>query len=149
MGEQKGRRSVLVVQHQRLVREAFVSLLTGLRDFDVREAATEDEGVRMSRELQPDIVLIDTGVAGSRQHLFISRIKRALPPDGRVLVIAEDADQANLESALAAGASAYTSKDICFEELRHTLRLLTEPEAEDAQLRQTGNPARTASAIRS
>ncbi len=114
--------SVLLVEDQSLVRSGLRALLD--KEADIRivgEATDGEEAVRMVRELQPDLVLMDIklpkvdGIEATRQ------IK-----DGNgeieVLVLSAYEDDESVFQAIQAGASGYVLKDITPANLVRAIR---------------------------
>ena len=112
---------VLVVDDQRLVRAGFRVILAAEPDLVVvGEAADGVEAVRLSRELQPDVVLMDVrmpnmdGLEATRRVIAGSR--------ARVLILTTfDADE-YVYGALQAGASGFMLKDAPPEQLIAAVR---------------------------
>ena len=104
---------LLVVDDQPLVRAGLRMVFEPEPDVEiVGEAADGDEGVRLARDLQPDLVLMDMRMPGSDGIQATSAILGEAP-DGptRVLVLTTyDYDEYVFE-ALRAGASGFLLKD--------------------------------------
>lgn len=113
---------VLLADDQALVRAGFRSLLDAQPDIEVvGEAGTGDEALALTRELGPDVVLMDIrmprmdGVAATR-----AIVAARLPV--RVLILtALDLDE-QVVGALRAGASGLLAKDVPAEDLVHAIR---------------------------
>jgi DNA-binding NarL/FixJ family response regulator len=122
----------LIVDDQAMVREGFAAVLAaqpGL--FVVGQAADGAEAVRITRQLQPDVVLMDVrmpvldGLAATRQIL-----RDAARDSGpKVLVLTTfDLDDYVYE-ALRAGASGFLLKDATAAELVHAVRVVAAGDA--------------------
>jgi DNA-binding NarL/FixJ family response regulator len=100
---------VLLVEDDRGLREALRDLLEDIEFDVVGEAANGEEGVRMTIELEPDVVLMDLRmpVMGG---LEAARRIRAERPDVQVVILTAYDDPALKEGANGAGVYAYLVK---------------------------------------
>jgi DNA-binding NarL/FixJ family response regulator len=123
---------VLLVDDQAMVREGFGALLTAQPDIVVvGDAADGERAVALSRQVDPDVVLMDVrmpildGLAATRRILDT-------PPGAhrpRVLMLTTfDLDEYVFE-ALRAGASGFLLKDAPAAELVHAVRVVAGGEA--------------------
>jgi two-component system response regulator NreC len=87
----------------------------------VGEACDGSEAPRRTRELQPDVVLLDISMPGPPSGDVIRRVRRACPTT-RVLVLTMHDDPAYLASAIAAGAAGYVIKKVADTELLSAIR---------------------------
>lgn len=113
---------VLVVDDHRLVRAGLMTLLAASADIDVvGEAADGAEGVKVAREVRPDVVLMDIsmpvldGVAATRQLL-------AELPETKVLALTSFSDRQRVADVTGAGATGYLLKDCGPDELLAAVR---------------------------
>jgi DNA-binding NarL/FixJ family response regulator len=123
--------SVLLADDQALVRAGFRALLDDQEDIEVVGEAEEGEGaIKLTRELTPDVVLMDIrmpgldGLAATRaiaadEHLSSVRI---------VILTTFELDEYVFE-ALRAGASGFLVKDTEPEELIRAVRAVADGEA--------------------
>jgi DNA-binding NarL/FixJ family response regulator len=122
---------VLVADDQEIVRAGYTALLNAQPDITVvGSAANGAEAVRLCREQQPDVVLMDVrmptmdGVEATRQ--LAAEHSGAGP---RVLVLTTfDLDQ-HVYDALNAGASGFLLKDVTAERLFDAVRVIAAGEA--------------------
>jgi DNA-binding NarL/FixJ family response regulator len=87
----------------------------------VGEAVDGAEAVALTRELTPDVVVIDLNMPGSPGIEAIRRIV-ASSPAVEVVVLTVSADGEDMLEALAAGASSYLVKDTRTDELAGCIR---------------------------
>jgi DNA-binding NarL/FixJ family response regulator len=116
--------TALIADDQALLRTGFRMILHTQDDIEVvGEAADGDEAVRLARQLEPDVVLMDIrmpaldGIAATRQ---LAGPETARP--ARVVILTTyDLDEYVFD-ALAAGASGFLLKDVPPEELIQGVR---------------------------
>jgi DNA-binding NarL/FixJ family response regulator len=113
---------ILLADDHRIVREGLRCLIENQEGMSVvGEAATGIEAVRLAREHQPDIVIIDiampdlNGVDATRQIL-------EQVPQAKVIALSMHGDRRYVSGMLDAGASGYLLKDSAFEELTAAVR---------------------------
>jgi len=119
---------IIVADDHVVVRTGFAALLETQPDFTVVGTASDGEqAVRMSRELSPDVVLMDVrmpvmdGIEATRQL--------SEGPRPRVLILTTfDLDQ-YVYDALCAGASGFLLKDVTAERLFDAVRVIAAGEA--------------------
>jgi DNA-binding NarL/FixJ family response regulator len=124
-----GTTRVLVVDDDPLVRSALGLMLGGQSDLEVvGEAADGQEGLRLARDLGPDVVLMDIRMP-RLDGLAATRELHARPDPPRVIVLTTfDADEHVVE-ALAAGADGFLLKDTAPTEIVNAVRLVAAGEA--------------------
>ncbi|MFI2103485.1 response regulator [Isoptericola sp. NPDC019693] len=122
---------VLVVDDQELIRGGFVALLRHADGVEVvGEAGDGDEGVRLARELRPDVVLMDLRMPGTDGLTATARI--ADDPDlaaVRVVVLTTFEGDAEVLGALRAGASGFLGKGVAPADLVAAVRTVAAGEA--------------------
>lgn len=113
---------VLVVDDQELVRMGNALTLDSGDDIKVvGEAATGEEAIRRSRELNPDVVLMDVRMPGMG-GIEATRIITTADPTTRVLVLTTFDTDGYAFGGLAAGASAFLLKSTSPDGLRAAVR---------------------------
>jgi len=102
---------VLIVDDHDLFRTGLASILDGEQDFEiVAQASRGRMGVRLARELRPDVVLMDLrmedldGIDAIREII-------AAQPSARVIALTVASDERDVEAAVVAGACGYLLKD--------------------------------------
>jgi len=102
---------IVLADDHRIIREGIKSVIHELSDMEViGEAADGMEVVRLTRELVPDMVILDiampklTGIEATREI-------KALAPNVKVLVLTVHKDSGHLHQAISAGADGYLLKD--------------------------------------
>jgi DNA-binding NarL/FixJ family response regulator len=121
---------IVVADDHEVVRAGFAELLDTRPDFTVVATASDGaEAVRLCRELEPDVVLMDIrmpvmdGIEATRQ---LAESGRSQP---RVIILTTfDLDEYVYE-ALRAGASGFLLKDVTAERLFEAVRVVADGEA--------------------
>lgn len=115
---------ILIADDHKILREAIASLLNNEVWMSVvGEAEDGRTAVQLTRELQPDVVIMDiimpnlNGIEATRQ------IIRELPQT-KVMILSEQSDRRCVCEALRAGASGFVPKRCGFEELVTAIRNL-------------------------
>jgi NarL family two-component system response regulator LiaR len=102
---------VLIVDDHIVVREglrAFISTQTGIEI--IGEAENGEKAVLLTRQLKPDVILMDLVMAGIGGIEATQRIMKE-NPDARILVLTSFADDDKVFPAIKAGALGYLLKD--------------------------------------
>ena len=112
---------LLLVDDHRMLREGLRRSMETYGFAVVGEASDGEEGVRMARALEPDVVLMDVtmpvldGVEATR------RIRQSCPGT-RVVMLTMHADREVLAKAIRVGASGYLVKDASTDEVAEAVR---------------------------
>ncbi len=117
---------LLLVDDSEVVRLGLRTLLGAATGFTViAEATNVKSAVETSRELKPDVILLDihlpdgTGLDACRQILRHS-------PDSRILILTSEADERLVDQAIRAGAHGYLLKEINAQALIQAIRDVAE-----------------------
>jgi NarL family two-component system response regulator LiaR len=106
------RMTVLVVDEYQIVRRGLRAFLETADDLQlVGEAATAAQAVRLARELQPRVVLMDLALRDLPGAAAIQAVKHAAPRAQVIVLTSQLHDDLVLE-ALRAGAVSYLLKDV-------------------------------------
>lgn len=92
------------------------------RGFTVLGATSGAEGIAMTREQKPDLIMMDVQMPVMDGHEAASILKkdeqtRSIP----IIIVTADAQPVDRERAMAAGADAYMSKPVDFPQLLETI----------------------------
>lgn len=121
---------VLLADDQALLRESFRLLLDSADDITVvGEAADGDEAVRLTRELRPDVVVMDIRMPEADGLTATARI--AADPDlrdTRILILTTYETDEHVAQALRAGAGGFIGKGIGADELLNAVRTVSDGE---------------------
>jgi two-component system response regulator NreC len=112
---------LLLIDDFPLIREGFAAALKsdpGLKI--VGQADNGEEGLRLARELQPDVVVLDLSMPGMGGMTVLEKLHNDAPETKVLVVTATEKAQPLLE-AVAAGASGYLTKRSTREELRQAV----------------------------
>jgi DNA-binding NarL/FixJ family response regulator len=104
--------TILIVDDHPLFRQGVRATLDKEVDFAVvGEAADGQQAIQLAEELSPNIVLIDIGLPGLN-GLEVARVIKRRQPQVSLIILTVYEDDEQLFSAIKAGASAYTTKDL-------------------------------------
>jgi two-component system, NarL family, response regulator LiaR len=113
---------VLIVDDHTVVRDGLNALLSAEPGMEVVGAAADGvEAVKLTHELNPDVVLLDLVMPrmdGVQATIEIKRIN----PEARILVLTSFAENHQVFSAIKSGAIGYLMKDTSSEDLIQAIR---------------------------
>lgn len=113
---------LLIIDDHEKVRVELVSKLQRAPDLQiVGNCGGADEAVKLARDLQPDLVLLDVKMADKNGLQTCRRIAQA-SPKARILILTSYPDQEEKDGAYRAGARGYELKDIDSEGLIRRIR---------------------------
>jgi DNA-binding NarL/FixJ family response regulator len=104
------------------LRRRIKELLAAAPDIEiVGEAANGGEAIRRTRQLRPDLVLMDVSMPGTNGIDATRRLKREMPQI-QIIVLSGYDLQEYREGALSSGASGYVIKEVLTEALLPAIR---------------------------
>lgn len=112
---------VLLIDDHALVRKGLEELLQSRHIEVVASVGTGEEGIEAAQRLSPDVVLLDIKMPGLNGLQTLQEL-RAVGVETPVLMLTMSRDEADLESALRAGAQGYLLKDMEPEDLMPALQ---------------------------
>ena len=108
---------ILIADSHRIVREAICSLLSNEPGFNiVGEAEDGRLAIQLSRELNPDVIIMETSMPNLNGIEATRQIINELP-DVKVIALSAHWDRRSVCEMLKAGASGYLPKNCAFDEL--------------------------------
>ena len=113
---------ILIADDHTLVRAGLTSLIARLPEMEVvAEAGDGRQALRLVRDLQPDIVLMDIAMPGLNGLESAERI-HGIHPKIKIIILSMHASEEYVAQALKAGASGYLLKDAATAELEMALK---------------------------
>lgn len=113
---------LLVVDDHQLVRSGLRRILEAESDFEVvAEAVSGEEALRLARELNPDVVLMDINMPGMG-GMEATRRLQGMHPEIKILAVTMYEEEPYPSRMLEAGAAGYLSKGCAAEELAGAIR---------------------------
>jgi len=120
---------ILIVDDHVLFREGLMSLFRSQKDFEVLgEAGSVNEAIKLARDLQPDLILMDFSLPDGTGLDATQEILRR-QPDINIVFLTMHEDDERLFDAIRCGAKGYLLKDIPVGKLLASLRGLVRGEA--------------------
>ncbi len=113
---------VILVDDHDLVRTGISHIIEKEAGIEiVGEAGSGEEGVRLAKEIRPDVVMMDVNMPGLGGLEATRRIRRALPHT-KVIILTVHADAPFPNHLLDAGASGYLTKGCAASDLTDAIR---------------------------
>lgn len=119
---------VLLADDHALFRAGIASLLRAAGHEVVGQAGDGIEALERTRELHPDLVLMDISMPRCG-GLEATRLIKAEMPEVKIVIVTVSQDDADLFEAVKSGAEGYLLKDMSNEEFERTLNGIAEGEA--------------------
>ena len=113
---------VLLVDDHALFRAGVTNLLLAAGHEVVGEAGDGIEALERTRELHPDLVLMDITMPRCG-GLEATRLIKAELPETKIVILTVSQDDANLVEAVKSGAEGYLLKDMSSEDFERTLSI--------------------------
>jgi DNA-binding NarL/FixJ family response regulator len=121
-----GKLRILIADDHTLVRAGLVTLMARMQDMEVvGEAGDGREALKLVRDLQPDIALMDIAMPGLNGLEAAERIHNEAPKT-KVIILSMHANEEYVAQALKAGASGYLLKDAATTELDMALKVVAQ-----------------------
>ncbi|MFE7665303.1 response regulator [Streptomyces celluloflavus] len=115
---------VLLADDQPLVRSGLRVLIDGTPDLDtVGEAATGTEAVALTKDVRPDVVVMDIRMPGM-DGIEATRLITADAGAPRVLILTTFDEDDYVYGALRAGASGFAVKDMALDDILSAIRVV-------------------------
>jgi DNA-binding response OmpR family regulator len=114
---------ILVVDDDELTRMAYKNILE-LYDFDVFESSNGLDAIRLTKEINPDIIILDlvmTGISGFDVLDEINKIRKENNYDGFILVSSVSTAFKDIAKALKSGAEDFIFKHYEWEHIRYRI----------------------------
>lgn len=115
---------LIIADDHALVRDALKAVLALRPEYAlVGEASDGHEAVRLTNQLQPDLLLIDLSMPRTNGIEAVKEIRRTNHKT-RILVLTENQSESFIFAAIRAGVDGYALKDIGSEELHTAIKAL-------------------------
>ena len=116
---------ILIAEDHKTVRQGLKMIVAAEPDMEVvGEAGDGRETIRLARELQPDIVIMDISMPELNGFIASAKLKR-IAPTIKILTLTRHTDKAYLQELLQAGVSGYVLKQSEPEELLRAIRVIS------------------------
>ena len=102
---------ILIVEDHADIRK-LIRMTLEFESFEIHEAANADEGLKMVRQLKPDLLLLDVMMPSQLDGIDLCRIVKSDPSLGRpqVVMLTARGQAKDIETGMNAGADAYLLK---------------------------------------
>lgn len=118
--------NILLVDDHRMTREELASIISAEDDLNVvAQAGSGEEGIRLVRQVHPDMVVMDIVMPGMSGIEAAQSILKE-HPDMRILAVSNHSGNVMVKAVLQAGVRGYVRKDQAYEELLPAIRAVAE-----------------------
>ena len=118
--------TVLIVDDHGILRSGIELIIAQTEDMEiVGQACDGHEGIKLARELKPDVVLMDISMPGLNGIDATREILRE-NPDIKVLALSAHCNMLYVQDMLKAGAAGYALKDAMADELVEAIRTIAD-----------------------
>jgi DNA-binding NarL/FixJ family response regulator len=126
--KETGRSKILIVDDHEGIRSSLSKWLTTVfQDYELREASTGENAIKLSGEIKPELIVMDIKLPGMNGLLAAKQIKLMFPDTKIVMLTVYDIPSFKSEAA-AIGANAFISKNNIYKELVPAIqKLITDP----------------------
>lgn len=115
---------ILIAEDHKTVREGLKMIVEAEKDMKVvGEAGDGREAIRLARELEPDVLVMDISMPQLNGLGAASKLKEIVPAV-KILILTRHTDKAYLQEFLQAGISGYVLKQSEPDELLRAIRIL-------------------------
>jgi len=122
------RKTILIVDDHPLFREGLKSLIARNPRFElVGEAGSGREGLKLAKELKPDLVIMDISLP-DKSGVDVTRSIRSLLSQTRVIIVSMHSKIDHITEAFRAGATGYVVKESAADRLMHGLEAISRGE---------------------
>jgi twitching motility two-component system response regulator PilH len=98
---------VLVIDDALFTRKVYCKILS--KDFEIFEASNGEEGLRLCKEIQPDLVICDLLMPGLSGFQFLTEYSK-LPTKAPVIICTSDVQEETREKCFELGADEFIQK---------------------------------------
>ncbi|MFD0960368.1 response regulator transcription factor [Paenibacillus chungangensis] len=121
---------LLICDDHAVVRSGLTMLLDGKHGIQVvGEASEGDEAIALTKELSPDVVLMDLSMPHGKDGMTATSELKRLSPDTAVLILTMHDDEEYLFRAIGIGASGYILKNAPHDELVSAIQCVASGDA--------------------